>query len=201
MARGTNEWLVSLSWAQGQPTNIVPSARDPYFTAFRPESSAGASSSSASAASAAPPAPGGPPPPPGFAEPAARRPADTSEISPEEEAELVAQATVADPDGSSHVSFRELNRLRVQLRRRKVEEARRREIAAAEEDRRRREVEKSADEALLAAKERDEEEKARRQRAAVIAAIAQGYDVGEDVELTDAEAEELREAGFQVPGK
>ena len=58
---------------------------------------------------------------------------------------------------------------------------------------------RAAEEARLAAEEAASSSKEKRRRAALISAIAQGYDVGEDVELTDEEAEELRQAGFQVP--
>ncbi|MBQ3810856.1 MAG: hypothetical protein II839_08585, partial [Kiritimatiellae bacterium] len=36
-------------------------------------------------------------------------------------------------------------------------------------------------------------------RAAVVAALAQGYDVEVDFELTEEEAAQLRAAGFEVP--
>ena len=192
---GTNEWLVSIAWAKGQATEFVPSSRSPYLTAFRPEvpeeaEETGETVPESAVAAAAP-------------DPAARREGGgapvSTEISPEEEAELVARATVSDPDGGSHVSFRELNRLRAQLRRRKAEAAREAELAAYEAKAAAAEAVRAAEEARLAAEEAASSSKEKRRRAALISAIAQGYDVGEDVELTDEEAEELRQAGFQVP--
>lgn len=202
---GTNEWLVSISWAKGQATDIVPSSRMPYLTAFRPESGAvpeadAPGAASGAAADAAVAAEGGAAE--GGAGDGARRevPSASAEITPEEEAALVARATVADPDGGTHVSFRELNRLRAKLRREKAEAARAAELAAYEERRAAAEAARAAESARAAEEEEATSAKEKRHRAALIAAIAQGYDVGEDVELTDEEAEELREAGFQVPG-
>ena len=102
------------------------------------------------------------------------------------------RATVTDPDGSTHVSFRELNRLRVEARRRKAEAARAEALAAAEALRAER---KAAEEE--AAAEKAEAERAH--RAAVVAALAQGYDVEVDFELNEEEAAQLKEAGFDVP--
>ncbi len=202
---GTNEWLVSISWAKGQATDFVPSSRMPYLTAFRPGApEEGEEKAEGPAAESAAPGGGaGPGADAAAAAPAAKRrggdaPVST-EISPEEEAELVARATVSDPDGGTHVSFRELNRLRAQLRRRKAEAAREAELAAYEAKAAAAEAVRAAEEARLAAEEAASSSKEKRRRAALISAIAQGYDVGEDVELTDEEAEELRQAGFQVP--
>ena len=200
---GTNEWLVSISWAKGQATDIVPSSRLPYLTAFRPESGAvpEAAAADAGAASSAAGAVAGGAAEGGGGDGARREATPTSaEITPEEEAALVARATVADPDGGSHVSFRELNRLRAKLRREKAEAARAAELAAYEERRAAAEAARAAESARAAEEEEASSAKEKRRRAALIAAIAQGYDVGEDVELTDEEAEELRQAGFQVPG-
>ena len=203
VARGTNEWLVSLAWAAGQPTNIVPSAREPFLTAFRPfdgENAAvpveptpqlGESARTKDSASGAPP--------PGAPLAAAQKGGVSTGISPEEEAEIVAKATVVDPDGSTHVSFRELNRLRAKLRREKAEKARAEEIAAAEARRAEAAAEAAAKEKAAAANEEREDAEETRRRRALIEAIALGYDVGEDIELTAEEAERLREAGYQVP--
>ena len=203
---GTNEWLVSISWANGQATDIVPSARDPYLTAFRPEAGTRHQDAEASAPEPAEGAALAARPGDGPAELAAASgkragsgAAASTEITPEEEAGLVARATVSDPDGGTHVSFRELNRLRAQLRREKADAARAAELAAWEEKKAAADAARAAEEAAAAAEEEEKSARAKRERAALISAIAQGYDVGEDVELTDEEARELRQAGFQVP--
>lgn len=207
VASGTNEWLIGLSWATGQPTNIVPSAREPYFTAFRPGWQTGServeSEPKTLSAAAMPKTSSGvfaiDTHPPKTANSVTNRAFGSLAISPEEEAALVAKATVKDPDGSTHVSFRELNRLRSKLKREKAEAARAAEIAADEERRA-----ESARLARIATDERNREEAesselAKTRRRAVIEAIARGYDIGEEVELTEEEADELRQAGFQVP--
>lgn len=197
VAQGTNEFFVALSWAKGQPTNLVPSARAPYLTTFRP----GAGAASASAKDAADPERADPEPADPEPVEASPRPkaAGAGGLADEEEAELLRRATVTDPDGTTHVSFRELNRLRVELRRRKAEEARAEALAAAEALRAERAAEaaerKAAEEE--AAAEKEAAEKAR--RAAVVSALAQGYDVEVDFELTEEEAAQLRAAGFEVP--
>ena len=97
------------------------------------------------------------------------------------------------------IVFRELNRLRVEARRRKAEAARAEALAAAEAlraERAREAAERKAAEEEAAA-EKAEAEKAH--RAAVVAALAQGYDVDVDFELTEEEAAQLKEAGFDVP--
>ena len=189
VSQGTNEFFVALSWAKGQATNLVPSARAPYLTTFRP---------SVSGSPDVPEHPDGTEVPeeeetPEEAPEEAPRPRTArAALDDGEEAELVRRATVTDPDGTTHVSFRELNRLRVELRRRKAEEARAAALAEAEK---RRAERKAAEEE--AAAERAAAERERRE--AVLEALAQGYDVEADIELTDEEAARLREAGFDVP--
>ena len=200
VAQGTNEWFVALSWAKGQATNLVPSARAPYLTTFRPNAPKAEDSLAANAGSGADTggregADGdGSASPSGTMAGAGRRgPARAAAgLTEEEEAEIVRRATVTDPDGSTHVSFRELNRLRVEARRRKAEAARAEALAAAEALRAER---KAAEEE--AAAEKAEAERAH--RAAVVAALAQGYDVEVDFELNEEEAAQLKAAGFDVP--
>lgn len=202
VAQGTNEFFVAMSWAKGQATNFVPSARAPYLTTFRPGTRSGGGKDHAEAAESAE-SPDGRAPSRPDADPAgaaaAKKGLSSSGLAEEEEADLVRRATVTDPDGTTHVSFRELNRLRVEARRRKAEEARAEALAAAEAlraERAREAAERRAAEEEAAA-ERAEAERAH--RAAVVAALAQGYDVEVDFELTDEEAAQLREAGFDVP--
>jgi len=199
VAQGTNEWFVTMSWAKGQATNLVPSARAPYLTTFRPNAPKAEDSLAANAGSGADTggregADGEGAAPSGTMAGAGRRGSSRTAagLTEEEEAEIVRRATVTDPDGSTHVSFRELNRLRVEARRRKAEAARAEALAAAEALRAER---KAAEEE--AAAEKAEAERAR--RAAVVAALAQGYDVDVDFELTEEEAAQLKEAGFDVP--
>lgn len=202
VAQGTNEWFVTLAWAKGQPTNLVPSARAPFLTTFRPGARGEAAGEEATAedAESAGPVAALPPDAPAEADAPARRPRKTSAgLTEEEEAELVRRATVTDADGSTHLSFRELNRLRAETLRRKAEEARAEALAAAEAlraERAREAAERRAAEEEAAA-EKAEAEKAR--RAAVVAALAQGYDVEVDFELTPEEAAQLEAAGFDVP--
>ena len=205
VAKGTNEWFVSLSWAKGQATNLVPSAREPYLTTFRPNAPKTEVSLAANAESAEE-GPGAEseensPPASGNMVLTGRRSSAraASELTDEEEADLLRRATVTDADGTTHVSFRELNRLRVEARRRKAEAARAEALAAAEAlraERAREAAERKAAEEEAAA-EKAEAEKAH--RAAVVAALAQGYDVDVDFELTEEEAAQLKEAGFDVP--
>ena len=201
VAQGTNEFFVAMTWAKGQATNLVPSARAPYLTTFRP------GAGPAPEAAARPEAPEPPdvaetaadPAAPAAGSAAARKGLSSSGLTEEEEADLLRRATVTDPDGTTHVSFRELNRLRVEARRRKAEQARAEALAAAEAlraERAREAAERRAAEEEAAA-EKAEAERAR--RAAVVAALAQGYDVDVDFELTAEEAAQLREAGFDVP--
>ncbi len=211
VAQGTNEWFVTLAWAKGQATNLVPSAREPYLTTFRPGAPGGGekaraeiagNEAEAARAEGAQDAGKGDRADAGTGAQSGRRSAGriaSGLLTEEEEAELLRLATVTDPDGTTHVSFRELNRLRVEARRRKAEEARAEALAAAEAlraERAREAAERKAAEEEAAA-EKAEAEKAR--RAAVVAALAQGYDVEVDFELTEEEAAQLKEAGFDVP--
>ncbi len=197
VAKGTNEWFVSLSWAKGQATNLVPSARGPYLTTFRP--GGGAAAARAEPEEPAAPEAGEVAEGPGGRAPSRPKTPRAAGLTDEEEADLLRRATVTDADGTTHVSFRELNRLRVEARRRKAEAARAEALAAADAlraERAREEAERKAAEEEAAA-EKAEAEKAH--RAAVVAALAQGYDVEVDFELTEEEAAQLKEAGFDVP--
>ena len=199
-AQGTNEFFVTLAYAAGQPTNMVPSARAPFLTAFRPDAPAGPAASDGAGEPDAGPAVASDAP--NEAAPSGRGDAqsDTIEITPEEDAELRRKATVRDPDGTEHLSYREYNRLRVRLREEKAAELRERSLArwrAQEEER--------AARARAEAAERAEAETAARaaeaeRRAAVVQALAMGYDVEVDFELTEEEAALLRDAGYEVPG-
>jgi len=197
LAQGTNEFFVPLSYASGQPTNLVPAARAPYLTVFRP--AAPAAPVPVAEPVAAAPAAGGATAPAADSAPARRSRRAAARVTDEEEAELVRRATVTDPDGSTHVSFRELNRLRIELRERKAAAAR--EAALAEENERLAAARAEADRRRAAeeAERKASEEAEKRRRAAVVEALARGYDVEVDFELTADEAATLREAGFAVP--
>jgi hypothetical protein len=198
---GTNSFTVPLAYAAGQATNIVPSAHGPFPTVFRADTPTGAAAPAEEPAVAdiqhsafgtqhseeAPPAP-----------PPKRRTVSAS-LAPEEEADLVRRATVRGEDGSEHISFRELQRLRTALLAEKAAAAR--AAALAEEEERRaaaaekRAAKKAAEEEARAAAA----EKERLRRAAVVQALAQGYDVEVDFTLTAEEAQQLRDAGYDVP--
>ena len=200
VAQGTNEFFVTLAYAAGQPTNMVPSARAPYLTAFRPDAPAGPDAASGSET------PGGEPSVasgPSGAAPASGQddePPDTIEITPEEDAELRRKATVRGPDGTEHLSYREYNRLRVRLREAKAAELRARSLARWQAQ----EAERAARARAEAAERAEADEAARaaeaQHRAAVVQALIMGYDVDVDFELSDEELAQLRDAGYDVPG-
>ena len=209
---GTNSFAVPLSYAAGQATNIVPSAREPFPTVFRADTPTGAAAPADEPAvtdaaetdiqhsafsiqhseEAAPAAPA-----------AKQRRAVSASLTPEEEADLVRRATVRGEDGAEHLSFRELQRLRAALLAEKAAAAR--EAALAEEEERR--AAAAAKRAAEAAARKAAEDEARAEaaakerlrRAAVVEALARGYDVDVDFTLTAEEAEQLRDAGYDVP--
>lgn len=197
VAKGTNEWFVPLSWAKGQATNLVPSAREPYLTTFRP--GGGAAAARVEPEEPSEPDAGEVAESPDGRAPSRPKTSRAAGLTDEEEADLLRRATVTDADGTTHVSFRELNRLRVEARRRKAEAARAEALAAAEAlraERAREAAERKAAEEEAAAEKAEAE---RAHRAAVVAALARGYDVDVDFELTEEEAAQLKEAGFDVP--
>lgn len=169
---------IALTFASGQPTNLLTHPTH----ALPPEAPA----ANAAASKTDSPSPAANEPPQAVAD---------SALSPE----AIAAATVVDPSGETRISFRELHRLRVQQSREKAEKERlQREAQSA--------AAKAAADALE--KKRAEEaelilqleEKARKEhRAKVIEAIKQGQDVTIDFELTAAEAKALAAAGFAIP--
>ena len=197
LAAGTNVFTVSIAWAPGQATNVVPSARAPFLTGFRPDWTEAAVPAPTPAAAPAPVA-AAPEPVAPTAEAAARR-GRSAALSPEEEAALRRRATIVGEDGAEHLSFRELQRLRAERLAEKAAEARAQRLA---EEAERRAAEKAAADARLAAERAAADERAeaeRRRRAAVVQALAQGYDVEVDFTLTADEAQTLRDAGYDVP--
>ena len=201
-AQGTNEFFVTLSYASGQATNFVPSARAPFLTAFRPERAAslsaadggepGSGEGAGAPVAGVPASVGGPAEEPDLDE-------QSIEITPEEDAELRRRATVRGPDGTEHLSYREYNRLRVRLREQKAAELRSRLLARWEErERAQADAARAQEEERAAAAARASEEAAAH-RAAVVQALIMGYDVDVDFELSDEELAQLREAGFEEP--
>ena len=205
---GTNSFTVPLSYAAGQATNIVPSARAPFPTVFRADTPTGAAAPAApeeAVAATDGDAPSGEASDDAAApKPAApKRRAVSATLTREEEADLVRRATVRDEDGAEHVSFRELQRLRAALLAERAAAARA-EALAEEEERRAAAAEARRVAAEKKKAEEDEAkaeaaEKERRRRAAVVQALAQGYDVEVDFTLTAEEARQLRDAGYDVP--
>ena len=177
---------IAMSFAAGQPTNLVTHPTH----VLPPESPSAVAPAAAVSKAEAEPAAGGAPP-------AAATPpiAVDSALAPE----AIAAATVVDASGETRISFRELHRLRVQQMREKADQERRERDALSSAAKAEAEAaeRKKADEAeaILAL-----EEKTRQQhRAKVIEAIKQGYDVAIDFELTPAEAKSLADAGFAIP--
>ena len=141
---GTNSFTVPLTYAAGQATNIVPSAREPYPTVFRADTPTGAAVAAVEEPAAAdvdvrPSASGvqrSEKAPKAVA--SQKRRAVSATLTPEEEADLVRRATVRGEDGAEHVSFRELQRLRAGLLAERAAAAR--AAALAEEEERRAEA-------------------------------------------------------------
>ena len=207
---GTNSFTVPLSYAAGQATNLVPSAREPFATVFRADTPTGASApapatmaddaadagirlSASGVRQSEEPLPADPP----------ERAAVSATLTREEEADLRRRATVRGEDGAEHLSFRELQRLRAALLAEKAEAARAAALAEAEERRAEAAAKRAAENAAKKAAEDEAKaaaaEKERLRRAAVVQALAQGYDVEVDFTLTAEEAQQLRDAGYDVP--
>lgn len=188
LAKGTNEWCVSISYANGQPTNIVASARAPYLTANALPRKDRA------------------------VEPVPEEPSltDVAEVEPSsnrnsqsaEEAALVEQAMVVGPDGKKRLSYSKLNRLRTEAARKRAEairaEAEAKERALREKQQAQEALVKERAELEAAAQKAEKEREEAEARADIVAAIAAGEDVDVEIELTDEEAESLSEAGFEV---
>lgn len=217
---GTNSFTVPLSYAAGQATNLVPSAREPFATVFRADTPTGAAAQPSSGLLRDPAPPAGDPTAqgagpllegaPGEAGRGSRPPADppkraavSATLTREEEADLRRRATVRGEDGAEHLSFRELQRLRAALLAEKAEAARAAALAEAEERRAEAAAKRAAENAAKKAAEDEAKaaaaEKERLRRAAVVQALAQGYDVEVDFTLTAEEAQQLRDAGYDVP--
>jgi len=207
---GTNSFTVPLSYAAGQATNLVPSAREPFATVFRADTPTGAAAPAPAAMAdgavdaglqhsafgiqhSEEPSPAAPP----------KRAAVSATLTREEEADLRRRATVRGEDGAEHLSFRELQRLRAALLAEKAEAARAAALAEAEERRAEAAAKRAAENAAKRAAEDEAKaaaaEKERLRRAAVVQALAQGYDVEVDFTLTAEEAQQLRDAGYDVP--
>jgi hypothetical protein len=206
---GTNSFTVPLTYAAGQATNIVPSAREPYPTVFRADTPTGAAVAAVEEPAAAdedvrPSASGvqrSEKAPKAVA--SQKRRAVSATLTPEEEADLVRRATVRGEDGAEHVSFRELQRLRAGLLAERAAAARAAALAEEEERRAEAAARRAAENAAKKAAEEEAKaaaaEKERLRRAAVVQALAQGYDVEVDFTLTAEEAQQLRDAGYDVP--
>lgn len=191
VACGTNLWTISMNYAAGQPTNFVVSANSAYLTAHRPVDPG---------RTVAAEEPENPPWPAVTADkppPAARSAAEEARLRKEEDARLVREATIVDEHGEKRISYKLLNKLRAEQARKRDEEAR--AIAAAREAELRAAAERKA-----AEKKADEEfaelekEEARKNRERVVEALAAGEAVDVDIELTEAEAKKLSEAGYEV---
>lgn len=174
---------IAMSFAAGQPTNLVT-----YPTHALPPKTSATVTASAETSDAAPrtatlPANVGAPI------------AIDSALTPE----AIAAATVVDASGEKRLSFRELHRIRVQQMREKAEQERRERealaLAAKAEAEAAERKRKEEAEAILALEEKERQQ----HRAQVIEAIKQGYDVDVDFELTPEEARSLAEAGFAIP--
>lgn len=113
--------------------------------------------------------------------------------------DLIAAATIIEPDGSARISFRELHRLRVEESREKAEreKAERETRAKLEREQREKKAEEETKAAEIAEQAETAAENLRRKQ--TIQAIKAGYDVELNFELTPAEAKELAEAGFDIP--
>lgn len=170
---------IAMSFAAGQPTNLLT-----HPTHVLPTASPATTDAAAVSKTEATPAARGKP---------------STDIDSALTPEAIAAATVVDASGEARISFRELHRLRVQQMREKADQERRERDALSSAAKAEAEAaeRKKADEAeaILVL-----EEKTRQQhRAQVIEAIKQGYDVAIDFELTPAEAKSLADAGFAIP--
>ena len=170
---------IAMSFAAGQPTNLLT-----HPTHVLPTASPATTDAAAVSKTEATPAAGGKP---------------STDIDSALTPEAIAAATVVDASGEARISFRELHRLRVQQMREKADQERSEREAlsnAAKAEAEATERQKAEEaEAILVL-----EEKTRQQhRAQVIEAIKQGYDVAIDFELTPAEAKSLADAGFAIP--
>lgn len=173
LTRGAQTEFIALSYAPGQPTNLVRNAGSNFLSVLDLASP----KTTVVAEGEQPPAEKEPP----------------TGFSPE----LLAAATTVDASGETRISFRELHRLRVQESREKAERER-----SEREARIRAEREQEADrqrESDIAAKIQEATEKLTRRQ--IIEAIKDGYDVNLDFELTAEEIKELAEAGFEIPSE
>lgn len=175
---GQTEEIV-LSFASGQPTNIVPIAGTKFLTAldFRKNSE-----SDSLEATEVEEKPQGTDP--------TSEVESGSGVSPE-----IVEAATDTKDGEQKLSFRELHRLRIQEQRRKEELEKQQEeekILKDKEISESLEKEKKLAEAALAAAEA-------LHRSRMIEAIKAGLEVDEGFELTVEEAKALAEDGFAIP--
>lgn len=185
IARGTNEWCVSLSYANGQPTNIVASARAPYLTANAvPRKSAEKNQATVSEKPESEPT-------------ILENSVSGEDARAAEEAALVEQAMVVGPNGEKRLSYSKLNRLRTEAARKRAE-ALRAEAEAKERVRREEQMAAMARAEEEVAQKAEKEREDADARAEIVAAIAAGEDLGVEIELTAEEAASLSEAGFEV---
>jgi hypothetical protein len=187
LSKGDVTEEISLSFASGQPTNIVGIADSPYLTGLNLPIGLHAAAVASMAGSTPPQTAESNAPP--------KTVPDAVAFSPE----MIAAATTSDGTGGTRISFRELHRLRVQELREKAEaeSARREVLVRAEIEQAEAQKTKEAQEAEIMEKARVAAEKLH--RAKVIQAIKDGYDVQLDFELTAAEAKSLAAAGFEIP--
>lgn len=187
LSKGDLTEEIFLSFASGQPTNIVEVADSPYLTGLGLRG--GRTPAVAAFTNDAPPSQ--------TAEPETTPKLDADEVafSPE----MIAAATIPDGAGGTRISFRELNRLRAKARREKdeAEQAHREVLARAELEQAEAKEKMDAQEAEILERARAAAEKLH--RAKVIQAIKDGYDVQLDFVLTAQEAKSLAAAGFEIP--
>ena len=186
LSKGGQTEEIALSYAHGQPTNIVQVEGTPFLTGLdirkNTTGTARVEADANAVEEAQPPTPA-----------TATESSDAGAFPPE----MIEAATFIDASGERRISFRELHRLRVQENRKKAElDKLRREAKRQREKELAAEVEKQdkLDEAAVLAAER-------LRRAKIITALKEGYDVEVDFELSVEEAKSLAEAGFEIPAE
>lgn len=170
---------VYLSFAEGQPTNLTSTTNGFALSiSDQPIKTPAASSHTPQ---------GIPVPPHQATEPSAT-------YSPE----LIAAATITEPDGSTRLSFRELHRLRIQESREKAEREKTERDARAKLEREQTEKKAEEEKKVTEIAEQAEAAAEKIRRKQIIQAIKEGYDVERNFELTPEEAKELAQDGFDI---
>lgn len=186
LTKGGQTEEIFLSFASGQPTNIVPIAGTKFLTALDFRKRGEEAPQEVAAEEAAPEVT--------EVEAAAAPVEGEPRLSPE----IVEAATIT-KDGEQRLSFRELHRLRIQEQRRKQELEKQQEEEKLRKDKElaeaREKQEKLAQATLNAAIDAAETQC----RSRMIEAIKEGQEVDEGFELTVQEAKALADAGFAIP--